>query len=113
METDKVEPSRAFLKKISETYGISAEWLLNGRGAMVAEEGAHPIPVQQLDPLMLTLCGGIVKEAYTKAGIPNVSDTLFEDATWVYNEVMQRVTDPTDGDELEAVLPQVKLLFGA
>lgn len=32
LETDGAEPSKAFLKKISERYSISADWLLNGHG---------------------------------------------------------------------------------
>lgn len=34
METDKDTPSKNFLLKISDTYGVSADWLLNGQGEM-------------------------------------------------------------------------------
>jgi transcriptional regulator with XRE-family HTH domain len=111
LETDAANLSRSILSKISEVYGISSDWLLNGRGAMVADDGAHPIPVRKIDQLMLMVCAGAVKEEYAKAGVSPDSDTLLTDSTWAYNEVMQRMTDPTDGDELEAVIPQVRLLF--
>lgn len=111
IEANQRPPSRTFLQKISEVYGISSDWLLNGRGAMVADYGAHPIPVRKIDQLMLMICAGAVREEYAKAGVDPDSDTLLKDSTWAYNEVMQRMTDPTDGDELEAVIPQVRLLF--
>lgn len=40
METDAAPLSRAFLEKISEAYGVSADWLLNGHGEMLRAPGA-------------------------------------------------------------------------
>lgn len=34
IEADISAPSRGFLEKISDTYGVSADWLLNGQGEM-------------------------------------------------------------------------------
>ncbi|MDP2737520.1 MAG: S24 family peptidase [Pseudorhodobacter sp.] len=38
METDSAEISRAFLRKISERYRVSADWLLHGAGEMLLTE---------------------------------------------------------------------------
>ena len=39
METDSDPPSRKFLERISERYGISSDWLLNGHGDMLRPPG--------------------------------------------------------------------------
>lgn len=35
IETDAAPPSRAFLQKISDVYGVSSDWLLDGHGEML------------------------------------------------------------------------------
>jgi transcriptional regulator with XRE-family HTH domain len=37
IECGSYPPSRQFLERISERYGVSADWLLNGHGAMLRE----------------------------------------------------------------------------
>jgi transcriptional regulator with XRE-family HTH domain len=51
LEADLSPPSRAFLQKISDIYGVSSDWLLNGRGAMVSDDGGADFD-QRLGDLM-------------------------------------------------------------
>lgn len=44
METDSAPLSRAFLEKISDTYGVSADWLLTGHGEMLRTPGEAIAP---------------------------------------------------------------------
>jgi phage repressor protein C with HTH and peptisase S24 domain len=39
VETSRIQPSREFLQKISDRYGVSADWLLNGVGDMLRPVG--------------------------------------------------------------------------
>ncbi|OYX43317.1 MAG: hypothetical protein B7Z02_09205 [Rhodobacterales bacterium 32-67-9] len=39
IEGDERDPSRAFLQKISDTYGVNADWLLSGHGEMLRAPG--------------------------------------------------------------------------
>lgn len=40
IEANTVTPSKGFLLKISDVYGVSADWLLNGHGEMIRAPGA-------------------------------------------------------------------------
>ena len=40
IETDGYAPSRTFLQRISDIYGVSADWLLNGHGEMIRAAGS-------------------------------------------------------------------------
>ncbi len=40
IEAGLVTPSKSFLLKISDVYGVSADWLLNGHGEMIRAPGA-------------------------------------------------------------------------
>lgn len=40
LETDVAPPSRAFLEKIADIYGVNADWLLHGVGDMLRAPGA-------------------------------------------------------------------------
>lgn len=108
IETDAVEPSRSFLQKISERYQISADWLLHGRGEMVSAGAASPVPPARIDAMMFMICANAVRKEYESASVGLSPDQQTKDAIWIYNELLARMTDPNDGDELEATLPQLR-----
>lgn len=49
IETGSAPPSRAFLEKLSATYGVSADWLLYGRGDMLMPLGSAAGAVSRPD----------------------------------------------------------------
>lgn len=111
METDKAKPSREFLLKMSEVYGISAEWLLNGRGEMIASKDAHPVPVRKIDEVKLMCCADAVDRELGKLNLTLDNRAFVEQVFWAYNELATRMTDPEDGDEMDATLPLIGLLI--
>lgn len=111
LEADISQPSRAVLEKISNTYGVSAEWLLNGRGEMNSENSKAAAAHRLIDSVVFMVCAGSVRDEYESLGIEPNGDKYLEDVAWAYNEILARLTDPDDGDELEATLPQVRHLL--
>lgn len=111
LEADISQPSRAILEKISNTYGLSAEWLLNGRGEMSSDNSPAAALLRVIDSVKFLICAASVREEYEALGKNPTGDNFLEDVAWSYNEVLARLTDPEDGDELEATLPQVRHLL--
>lgn len=56
IEADLSAPSKAFLVKISDRYGVSADWLLNGHGEMLRHPGSgftgRSVQIEQPDSAM-------------------------------------------------------------
>lgn len=111
LEADLSPPSRSFLQKLSEVYGVSSDWLLNGRGSMFSEGEAQQVPARQVYGAWLFECAGIVESEYENAGLDLEAATHYDETSWCYNEAMSRMTNPTDKDEFEAILPQIRLLL--
>ena len=64
VEADLAPPSRSFLQKLSATYGVSADWLLNGVGEMCQA----PKLQADADIIMVTPEGETPVEIKTHAG---------------------------------------------
>lgn len=56
-------------------------------------------------------CAELVAEEYSAAGIdlPPVARKI--EARWAYDEMLSRMVDPEDGDEMEAIMPQLRHLL--
>ena len=112
------QPSRNFLTKLTQTYGVSGDWVLHGTGDPVPsldkETGiaaANPRPA--FNPLMLMICGGAVTTVYAELGRPLSQDDHYRDGVWFMNELFARMSDPEDGDEMEALMPQIRAMLAA
>ena len=109
IEAGRSEPSRNFLIRLQERFGLRTEHILYGDGDPLVDKDT--IPSQKYgrpNLLVLKICGSKVQEVYADLGLSLASDTHFAEAVWFYNELLQRVKDPEDGDELEAIMPQIK-----
>lgn len=112
IEAGRSEPSRNFLMKLQEKFGVRADYILYGMGDPVAAEPPPPKPARP-DPMILMICGTEVRKVYAGLGLDLPSDTLFEEAVWFYNELLSRMKNPEDGHELEALLPDIQLMMKA
>lgn len=101
IEAGRSEPSRNFLTKLQEKFGVRADFILYGDGA----------PQLPDDPLLLMFCGSAVSEEYAALGLHLTRGTHVEEAIWMLHQVQAQMSDPADGDEFESVLPGVRALL--
>jgi transcriptional regulator with XRE-family HTH domain len=111
IEAGRSEPSRNFLIRLQERFGLRADYILYGVGDPVAPEQPPTPRPAPLDQFKLMICGEEVRKIYAALGLDLPSETHFKEGVWFYNELLSRMTDPEDGDELEALLPEVRDLF--
>ncbi|MEI4195233.1 helix-turn-helix domain-containing protein [Roseovarius sp. E0-M6] len=112
IEAGRSEPSRNFLIRLQERFGLRADYILYGAGDPVAPETPAPPPrPAPLDQFKLMICGEEVRKIYAALGLDLPSETHFKEVVWFYNELLSRMTDPEDGDELEALLPDIRQLL--
>jgi transcriptional regulator with XRE-family HTH domain len=108
IEAGRSEPSRNFLIRLQEKFGLRADYILYGKGDPVAPETPAPPPrPAPLDQFKLMICGEEVRKIYAALGLDLPSETHFKEGVWFYNELLSRMDDPEDGDELEALLPDI------
>jgi transcriptional regulator with XRE-family HTH domain len=113
IEAGRSEPSRNFLIKLQEKFGVRADYILYGDGEPLAAEAETNAKSAKLDPLLLMLCGGAVRRVYAELEYDLSPENHFAEAVWVYNELLSRMENPEDGDEMEAVLPEIRQVLKA
>lgn len=64
-----------------------------------------------INPLLFKFCADIVASEYSRADIDLPKMAHFMEAVWAYNELMARLSDPSDGDKLDATLPKIRGLL--
>ena len=64
-----------------------------------------------VDPIRFRICLDLVAEEYRTAGIDLPQMAQGMEAVWIYNQLTTRITDPEDGDELEATIPLLRHLL--
>lgn len=114
-EADRRSPTGDYLVAAAAA-GVDVLYVLTGvRAAPMpsgsAEERLTDDRRGPIDPILFKICGDLVFQEYSKAGVdlPPIAQSM--EAVWAYNEMMPRLADPSDGDELEATLPQIRHLL--
>ena len=64
-----------------------------------------------VDPIRFRISLDLVAEEYRTAGIDLRRMAQSMEAFWIYNQLTTCVTDPEDGDELEATIPLLRHLL--
>ena len=108
-ESGKRSPDAAYLSAIA-TAGVDILYVLTGVPADPAWLADMPKRIT-VDTFRFRICLGLVAEEYRQAAIdlPQMAQGL--EAVWLYNELVTRIVDPEDGDELEATLPLLRHLL--
>lgn len=98
IEAGRVDPSRNFLNVLQEKFGVRADYILHGLSS-------------RPDPVLLMICGAAVRRVYAESARDLSPEDQFNQAVWVYGQILDQVADPEDGDAIEAALPQVRHLL--
>lgn len=61
--------------------------------------------------MKLIICAGLVAEEYQAARIDLPPMARQIEAFWAYDEMLSRMSDPKDGDEMEAIMPLLRHLL--
>ncbi|KPP87900.1 MAG: Helix-turn-helix domain [Rhodobacteraceae bacterium HLUCCO07] len=114
IEAGRSEPSRNFLIRLQERFGLRADYILYGEGDPVTTESHGPPPKPTpIDQFKLMICGEEVRKVYAELGLDLPGETHFKEGVWFYNELLSRMKDPEDGDELETLLPDIRQMLRA
>ena len=118
IESGRSEPSRNFLLALSEHFRVNPAWILEGRDPMVFDlpnpdmpPRAQPAPPRGIDMFLFMFCENAVSQEYAAAAKDLDKVAHLSEVAWFYNELLARLADPTDGDEVEATMPQVRHLL--
>lgn len=112
IEGGRSEPSRNFLMRLQERFGVRSDYILYGVGDAVSVRHHDKAPrpseapaEEKFDHILLMFCGGAVARAYDRAGVYMTRELHYSEAVTIYRILMSQMKDPEDGDELEALLP--------
>jgi transcriptional regulator with XRE-family HTH domain len=127
IEIGKQRVDHETLYNIAKLAEIDVNWLLsldgprgyetkdapppmNGDEAPSKDPGpsAHSIPG---DPMRLMFCSSVVTEEYERKGLKMSKEAHLFNTLWVYNNMMERLPDPTDGTAMEAALRKTRELL--
>lgn len=85
--------------------GVDILYVLTG---VRSDPSLAPAQAEPLEPMKFMFCADLVTQEYETAGIDLPPMARKIEALWAYDEMVNRLTDPEDGDEIEAVLPQIR-----
>lgn len=107
IEAGRSEPSRNFLIRLQERFGLRADYILYGEGDPVTVDPPRTKHTQ-FDRSVLVFCGQAVKKVYEELGLELTNEAHFEHAVWMYDELVARMDNFFDGDEMEELLPRLR-----
>lgn len=120
-ERGETEPTVSVLDAYSRIFGVDVRWVVSGEGGMFSERppeiSAKHINEEKLSAATIkqeifSSVGCMVADRYgTRPAVPSYEDFLVASAT-AYNRLIERADDPTDVDELRALLPWLKRQLG-
>lgn len=99
-------PDSTVLAAYRKTLGVNISWLVTGEGSMFDEPAKAP--PQTINPDVLEKLARLVTLIYREAGIKLPGEQSTVEAGILYNDLIARVSDLSDMDEVEATLPQLR-----
>lgn len=103
------EPDAAFMAMYRQRFGVNISWLVTGDGSMF--DDPSKAPPQTIDPLLLETLAKLASAVYRDAGIKLPGERATVEAADLYNQLVARVANIGDADEVEATLPQLRHLL--
>lgn len=98
-------PDASVLALYRLKLGINVNWLATDEGSMF--DDPSKAPPQAVKPELMEKLARLASGIYREMGRRLPSDRATFEATELYNDLVQRVVDVTDQDEVEATLPQL------
>lgn len=90
--------------------GADLLYILTGERTPEGDDSSRDA-AQGIDKLLFMLCANAVEMEYKSARHRLPRMMHLSETVWAYNELLLRLADPSDGDEVETVLPQIKHLI--
>lgn len=103
------EPGPSVLKAYRDKHGIDLNWLLSEQGDMFADPSKAP--AQAFDDWTMRRVAAIVTTVYSERRLSISPENVAVEGALLYNELIGRVSDLSDRDEIEAALPQLRHLL--
>ncbi|MDM9647712.1 helix-turn-helix transcriptional regulator [Rhizobium sp. S163] len=101
-------PDGDVLALYRQRYGININWIVTGEGAMFDDPAAAPAPAVAVDTKLLDRLAGIVTSVHRQAGIRIPAEKVAVEAGGLYNDLVNKVDDIRDQDEVAAMLPWIE-----
>jgi transcriptional regulator with XRE-family HTH domain len=100
-------PDAEVIAAYRKLLGIDANWLATGEGEMFADPSKAPTKPEPrgIDPAVFRQVGRLVTRVYKEEGVKLPPDAVLDEQADAYNALLARAEDPTDADELMALLP--------
>ncbi|WP_208978995.1 helix-turn-helix domain-containing protein [Stappia stellulata] len=98
-------PTAHVLAAYREKLGIDVNWLLTGAGEMFADPSKAPASAApSINPALFRKVGRLVTRVHKEEGIKLPPDAVLDEQADAYNALLARAEDPSDADELMALL---------
>ncbi|MBA5776134.1 helix-turn-helix transcriptional regulator [Stappia sp. F7233] len=105
----KFEVKLSFIVDVARATGVTVNWLATGEGKMFADPARSA--GKSFDAALLEKCARVVTAVHREANIKLPPEKVSVEAAELYNELMERLADPSDQEEIEAALPQLRHLL--
>lgn len=110
-ERGDTAPDADVLARYRDRCGIDVNWLVSGDGEMFADPSKAREKPDSFVPDLVRKLGRIADRLHREAGIKLQPEDVSAEAAKLYNELLRRVGDMTDADEVQAVFPQLEVLL--
>lgn len=100
------EPPAGLISRYRLEFGVNLSWLYTGEGSMFDDPSKAPAPA--FDYALIEKLARLAERIHKEAGIRLSGEKLAVEAHVLYSELLARVSDLSDQDEIEATLPQLE-----
>jgi transcriptional regulator with XRE-family HTH domain len=99
------EPAASVLAAYAEVFGANLNWLLTGEGEMFVDPSKAPArATPSINPALFRQVGRLVTRVHKEEGIKLPPDAALDEQADAYNALLARAENPSDADELMALL---------
>lgn len=110
-ERGQNEPDSEYMAMYHRRFGVNVSWLVSGEGNMFVDPAKASPSSRTVDKAIMHRLGRLVATVHKAEGVKLPPEAIVAEAADLYNELVKRVTDWTDADEIEAVMPQLERLL--
>jgi len=104
-------PDADVLSACCSVFGIDAHWLLTGQGEMFSDPTLIAKAAPPVFPAVMELLYKLVEEVNKQHHYKLSPAQTSHQAAELYNELITRITDITDMEEVDSIIPQLRHLY--